>query len=138
MIQRIQSIYLLTVTILQAILFFTKQATFVNAEGTQEVLCLAGMWFMAIPIGATALIALISIFLYRNRIRQIRLTALNAILLVLLQGTIIYLIVQTNNNQDITPSITAIFPIISAILSYLAIRNIRKDEEKVRSLDRIR
>lgn len=139
MIQRIQSVYLLIVTILQAILFFSKQAMFINAEGVETPLRIASSWSMAIFIGITALLALFTIFLYRNRTAQLRLVAFNTILLVLLQGVVIYSLVNTNNiYHEIVPSLNAIFPIVSAVISYLAVRGIKKDEEKIRALNRLR
>ncbi len=139
MIQRIQSLYLLIVTILQVIVFFSKQATFINSAEVEETLRIADMWPMAILIGTTALLAFIAIFLYHHRITQIRLTIFNGLLLVMLQAVIVYFLIKTSGlTQEISYSINAIFPIISAVLSYLAIRGIGKDEAMIKALNRLR
>lgn len=139
MIQRIQSLYLLIVTILQTIVFFSKQAAFINAAGHEELLRIADMWPMAILIGATALLAFITIFLFNHRITQIRLTVFNGLLLLMLQGVIIYILIRASNlTLDASYSLNAIFPIVSAVLCYLSIRAIGKDEAMVKALDRIR
>lgn len=139
MIQRIQSLYLLIVTILQTILFFSKQATFINMEGLEEPLRIAKMWPMAILIGVTVLLAFITIFLYYHRITQIRLTIFNGLLLVMLQAVIVYLLIRASGiTQEVNYSLNAIFPIISTVLCYLAIRGIGKDEAMIRALDRLR
>ncbi|MDR0660214.1 MAG: DUF4293 domain-containing protein [Prevotellaceae bacterium] len=139
MIQRIQSLYLLIVTILQTILFFSKQGTFITSVGQEETPRIADMWPMAILIGATALLAFFTIFLYHHRITQIRLTIFNGLLLIMLQAVIVYLLIKASNmTQETTYSLNAIFPIVSAILCYLAVRGIGKDEAMIKALDRLR
>lgn len=139
MIQRIQSLYLLIVTILQTILFFSKQATFIISDGQEETLRIADMWPMAILMGVTALLAFITIFLYHHRITQIRITIFNGLLLLMLQGVVVYLLIRASGmTQEASYSLNAIFPIVSAILSYLAIRGIGKDEAMIKALDRLR
>lgn len=139
MIQRIQSLYLLIVTILQTILFFSKQATFIISTGQEETLRIADIWPIAILMGVTALLAFITIFLYHHRITQIRLTIFNGLLLVMLQGVVVYLLIRASNmTQEASYSLNAIFPIVSAVLSYLAIRGIGKDEAMIKALDRLR
>jgi hypothetical protein len=78
-------------------------------------------------------------FLYKKRMLQMRFNIFNSILLVALQGFIVYYIASFFN-QEITFkfSIQSIFPVISLILSILAIRNILKDELLIKSLNRIR
>ena len=138
MIQRIQSLYLLIITVLQTVLFFSRQGTFITELG-EEPFRVATSIPIAILIGCTALIPFITIFMYHYRMRQLRLTVLNGILLLMLQAVIIWLLVGANSqSQDYRYSLTAIFPFVSAILSYLTIRAIGKDEAMVRALDRLR
>lgn len=140
MIQRIQSLYLLIVTILQAILFFSNQATFIDVDGVEKVYSIAkDMWPIAILMGLTAFLAFITIFLYHHRITQIRITIFNGVLLLMLQAVIVYLLVKASGmTQEANYSFNAIFPIISAIFSYLAIRGMGKDEAMIKALDRLR
>jgi heme A synthase len=87
----------------------------------------------------TALIPAISMFLYRKRILQMRFNIFNSILLVALQGFIVYYIVTCiNRDTKFIFSIQSVFPVISLILSILAIRNILKDEILIKSLHRLR
>jgi heme A synthase len=83
----------------------------------------------------TALIPAISMFLYKKRILQMRFNIFNSILLVALQGFIVYYIVQS---KGLIFTVQSIFPVISLILSILAIRNIIKDELLIKSLHRLR
>jgi hypothetical protein len=88
----------------------------------------------------TALIPAISLFLYRKRMLQMRFNIFNSILLVALQGFIIYYIIPYLGQETTTFKFTiqSIFPVVSLILSILAIRNILKDELLIKSLNRLR
>jgi hypothetical protein len=78
-------------------------------------------------------------FLYRKRLLQMRFNIFNSILLVALQGFIVYYIVDKVAGQTkFIFTIQSGFPLISLILSILAIRNILKDELVIRSLHRLR
>jgi hypothetical protein len=92
-------------------------------------------YLLAALTSFTALIPAISMFLYKKRILQMRFNIFNSILLVVLQGFIVYYFIQ---GTGLMLSLQSVFPVISLILSVLAIRNILKDEIKIRSLNRIR
>jgi hypothetical protein len=78
-------------------------------------------------------------FLYKKRLLQMRFNIFNSILLVAVQGFIIYYIISyIGSGTGFIFTIQSIFPVISLILSILAIRNILKDEFLIKSLNRIR
>jgi hypothetical protein len=78
-------------------------------------------------------------FLYRKRILQMRFNIFNSILLVALQGFIVYYIVSCiNRDIKFIFTIQSVFPVISLILSILSVRNILKDEILIKSLNRLR
>ncbi len=138
MIQRIQTLYLLIVATLQTILLFSKQASFITTLGEEEFR-VSSLWPMAVLIGITVLLAFFCIFIYRRRVIQIRLCVFNALLLLMLQAVVIYMLLRASGlSQESRYSFTAIFPIISVVLTYLAIRAIGKDEAMIRALNRIR
>lgn len=139
MIQRIQTLYLLIVTVLQTILFFSNMATVLMPNNEVTVYKCTNFWAIAVLIAITILLSFFSIFLYRKRIAQIRINIYNLILLLCLQGYLIYYLIDiTRKFESVTYSIPTIFPIISAILTFLAIRNIGKDEALIKALNRIR
>jgi hypothetical protein len=77
--------------------------------------------------------------LYRKRMLQMRFNIFNSILLVVLQGFIVYYIVSfASRTTNFVFTIQSVFPVISLILSILAVRNILKDELLIRSLHRLR
>jgi hypothetical protein len=84
----------------------------------------------------TSLIPAVSTFLYGRRMLQMRFNIFNSILLVALQGFIVYYIIA--DGEKTTFAIQSVFPAISLVLSILAIRNILRDELLIKSLNRIR
>lgn len=98
------------------------------------------LWPMTVILSVVPLLALVAIFLYKNRQLQMRLTML---VLLLSLGTIIlgaFYVLMLDRKIDITVMwrVKAVFPLIAAILAWLAYRAILKDEVRVRSYDRLR
>ncbi len=87
-----------------------------------------------------AVIALITIFLYKNRGSQIKLTVFNMVLQVGFYVVIaIYMYTAYKYAEtDFDFHLPIVFPLISLILSYLAFRAIVKDDLLVKSLGRVR
>ena len=81
---------------------------------------------------------MVIIFMYKNRIRQLRITVFTIILLLGLEGVMFYFCYAAFDESIVAYKIPMIFPIVAVILDYLAIRNIGKDEALIRSMDRIR
>ena len=152
MIQRIQSVYLLIVCILLGTLFVYPFAELLASNGQLFVynfngLTISGeekLYLLTVPpvilLSITVFIALMSIFLYKKRILQMRLSSFNIILMIGFVGLNYYYLHNFSKQLDgvISYQIAAVFPLIAAILSFLAVRAIGKDEALVRSMDRIR
>lgn len=162
MIQRIQSIYLLLVVICQSLLFATALATFSGYDSSFN-LSLMGFYKLSsagheMLINSYALMAvnvvviLFSIFIifsYKNRKKQIRFAAFNILLICAFIVLMFYsfdnaksFIDLSFNNQgaelSTTYGIGMILPLLSLVFNFMAIKGIRKDEELVKSADRIR
>lgn len=147
MIQRIQTVYVLMAAIITALLFnFDFAELAVNGElyvfDATGILHGEEVVFDGLPvmgfIGLIILLHIAVIFMYKNRIRQIRVLAFTIILLLGLIGVMFYFLHAGFENPEVAYKIPLTFPLIAAILDYLAIRAIGKDEALVRSLDRIR
>lgn len=152
MIQRIQSIYLLVVTILLSTMFFYPLAELLSSDGQLFIYNFNGLWvngaeeiyFLTIPpiilLGILVGISFTSIFLYKKRVLQMRLNSFNILLMIGYLGLNYYYLQNFSKqlNGVISYQIAAIFPFIASILTYLAIRAIGKDEALIRSMDRIR
>lgn len=140
MIQRIQTIYLLISVIFLLLASFNDCIKFFNAE-TIDVCSYSVMDF---PITMTIEIIILlltfgSIFLFKNRIRQMRVVGF-ATILILLNIAAVAAHVATDNFEGYKISITwaTFLPIVSIVMNLLAIKAIGVDEAKVRSLNRLR
>jgi uncharacterized membrane protein len=81
---------------------------------------------------------LITVFMYKRRVLQLRLCVYNILLLVGLIGVTLFVLYNVQNVGSVSFRLPSVFPIISIILHYLAFRGIRKDELMVQALSRLR
>lgn len=147
MIQRIQTVYIFVAAVLTGLLLgldFAELAVngelyVFNANGILqgEQLIFNGLPVMAF-IGLITLLHIAVILMYKYRIRQMRVLGFTIILLLGLLGVLFYFLHAGFQEVDVAYKIPMTFPLIAAVLDYLAIRAIGKDEALVRSLDRIR
>jgi hypothetical protein len=99
------------------------------------------LWGLFVLTAIIAILTTVAIFLYKNRIRQIRICVFNAIMMIgfyCFLGFLVYMMKQEINELSVNVRIALSFPLISLILDYLAIRNIGADEVMVRSVERLR
>ena len=152
MIQRIQTLYLFVVALLMSLTLFMPIASFTVAGQTYELTAFAlrcgeasetTVW-MGIMLSLAAALPLVNIFLFKRRVLQIRLCAVEIILLL---GSLVMIGLYYWLTSRIFEGLViehrqfgwaAPMPLVSLILAYLASRAIFKDEMLVRSLDRIR
>lgn len=141
MIQRIQSIWLLIVALAA---FATYTLTLYKgklANGEERPFQLADDFLMVILIIALGALAIICIFLFKNRRLQFRLSVLGVIFSAFFLF-VEYLKVEgfKKSNNILTGSyqIGALLPVAMIIFFILAARGIYKDERLVKSLDRLR
>ena len=145
MIQRIQTVYLLLAIVLLAVTNFVPLLSFQTPAG--EIVDLStfsgnGISFLTIGTSvASVLLCIISIFMYKSRKKQILVSYLALIPILLLLGYFIgysYGLVHSQANNQFVAVKGIILPIVSIVFILLAIRKIKADEKLVRSLDRIR
>src|SRR5688500_7961611 len=141
MIQRIQSIWLLIVALTAFATYTLKLYTGRVTDGTTREFLLADNFLLVILIIALGALAILCIFLFKNRKLQFRLSVLGVIFSVAFLF-IEYLKVEefkeTNKTLSGSYQIGALLPIIMIIFFILAARGIYKDEKLVKSLDRLR
>ncbi|MBQ4532035.1 MAG: DUF4293 domain-containing protein [Alistipes sp.] len=155
MIQRVQTLYLLGIVALMVAALFTPLAYFVAGTEVYELFAFSlkaegavqagqSTMYMGVIVALATLLPLVTIFCFKNRMLQIRLCAVE---LVLLAGAEIFMAIYYYLSNRMFSMmefhtqgfrIAIIFPIVALILDYLALRAIFKDEMLVRSLDRIR
>lgn len=152
MIQRIQSVFLLLAFILGSSLFFTTFADLLS--GNAYGLSIKGLVstvqtkpegvhpsVILFLIGSlTSLLIFVTIFLYNKRKLQMKICWLT-IALLLGENIGMYLFTEKYKNllmAEASYKISFVFPLVAAVLVFLAFVNIRKDERLVKSLDRLR
>lgn len=136
MLQRIQTIYLLLAAILSGGLVFVLHL-WTTADGL-PVYAKDDLLYLALFLGS-AVLSLISIFNYKNRKRQFVLGRLNIILNFILLGLFLYLLLMAPGEAEISEKGVGIFiPILSIVFLVLANKAIKKDEDLVKSVDRLR
>lgn len=164
MIQRIQTVLLLVIAIAMAMMPFTNiwgeldqqndQLTLlsgfklevIDTNGTlndtadDTVISSQSTWYIGGLAFLASIVAFISIFSFKNRLTQMKLGALNALIMAATLGISFYTIYQNEPLIDGQGSITTGFylPAAAMMLNILANRFIRKDEKLVKSVDRLR
>lgn len=154
MIQRIQTVYLLLVTILSAVTFFLPIATIVTPANVFDLSCRgfvatppidalhSSTWALSLVSILIPVIALGTIFLYKRRRLQLVLSYINFLLMdayyVIVIITLWFADQQLATSSHWIYHYAFIFQIINMILTFLAIRAINKDEALIRSLNRLR
>ena len=91
--------------------------------------------FILIPV-----LSLVAIFLFKTRRLQIKATLALIVLIILLIAIVVYygIIVIQRHNAELVVGITMFVPLLMLIFTILAYRGIKKDEDLVRSYDRLR
>ncbi len=155
MIQRIQSIWLLLASMALLCLFIfpllTKEAdqmtyslytTGLHEQRNEAVDTKSKVEFSVVPIAlniAAALFCLGGIFLFRNRSMQKKVILVNILLIIGLSVLCGISVQQIPGGiTGLKVEIGAFLLLISIIFSLFAIRGIRKDEQLLRSADRLR
>ncbi|MFX0555195.1 DUF4293 domain-containing protein [Maribacter sp. CXY002] len=136
MIQRIQTIYLVVVAIIAGILPF-----FVNLWYDQKGIEIyaANEVLVSIVFYVIGALALWTIFLYKNRKNQFVVNRLNMILNLFLLGLFVYRSLNLSGETNVSEKgIGMLIPVFSIVFLALANRAIKKDEDLVKSVDRLR
>jgi MFS-type transporter involved in bile tolerance (Atg22 family) len=150
MLQRIQTLFLLLAAAAMLIASVTPLAIFLH-EGENVVFEAMGVyqngelnsstWGLFLLTVVSSVLALFTVFLYKQRMLQIRLSIFNLVCMVgfyLYFGFILYKLYPVENLLFEKVGVGVIMPVIAIILTILAIRKIGADEALVRSLNRLR
>lgn len=147
MIQRIQTVFLFFAAVFAGILFFAPIASFnvgneivkfsvfgVENHTNALILLILAILMVIVP--------LITIFMYKKRELQLKLSSLNVLLNAILCGLVFLFYVDKVQTCLSAESVTYAFgtyiPLINIVLSILAMRWIKKDIELIKSVDRLR
>ena len=149
MIQRIQSVYLLAVSILMIVCMCTPVGTIIaNSQEISEFgnLCITlpdgtkdyAPWALFGILIIVAILSFGTIFLFKKRMLQIRLTIFSSVILIGYYLTLVAYIFMLADETSFKASWTICLPFVCIILNWLAIRGIGADEALVKAYDRLR
>lgn len=136
MIQRIQSLYLIIVAILTGVLPFFFNL-WIHVDGT-EVFANNEM-LISIAFYVSAVLAIWALVQFKNRKTQFVINRLNMILNFFLLGLFVYRSLNLSGETLVSEKgIGMLIPVFSIIFLALANKAIKKDEDLVKSVDRLR
>lgn len=158
MIQRIQTIYLFLAIVALILMNFFPLATFLSdflylkfyftgvknmAPGGEVPLTFTMVSPLIIAVVAIAFLTVMAIAAYRNRVRQIQVTNIAMMLNILFVLAVFFVYVplikrRVSIEPDFASGIGMYLPIVSLLFLILANRAIKRDENLVRSADRLR
>ncbi|MFY8097138.1 MAG: DUF4293 domain-containing protein [Flavobacterium sp.] len=136
MLQRVQTLYLAVAFLLAGILplFLSLWTTVTKVD----IMAMDYLIYIAL-FGFSSLLALISIFSFKNRQNQFVINRLNMILNFILIGLLVYNSLTLSGEAKVSEKgIGMLLPIFSIVFLVLANKAIKKDEDLVKSVDRIR
>ena len=154
MIQRKQTLYLLCSFLIIGSLLFLNLGNFAGEEGIFELRfnglldvtrpdspsLAVSIPALAITIILPLVLCLLSIFMYKKRPLQMRVTGINIGLQVGLSAFLVFsnYILASKLGFEWHFYYTSFLPLMSAVFSYLAYRGISDDEALINSLNRLR
>jgi hypothetical protein len=143
MIQRIQTVYLLLASIISGVLIFVfnlwesigKNIFAIDLFASDSLL------LRVIPVLflVSAMLAFVTIFIFKNRKLQFVMGRLTILINLILLGLLIYVSLTLPGEAAVSEKGIGMFiPILAILLIVLANKAIKKDEDLVKSVDRLR
>ena len=137
MLQRIQTVYLILAILVAGILPFFLRLYILNSG--KEVFFMQNMVYSTL-FGLSLTLSLLSILSFNKRQNQFVINRLNMILNLILLGLFVYRSLNLSGETNFVSKkgIGMFLPIIVIILLVLANKATKKDEDLVKSVDRLR
>jgi len=135
MIQRIQSLYLLLVLIIGIVGLFSPVW---KIDENPLLIGFDNLYILAL-FALESVLALIAIFMFKKRKLQFVLGRLNILINLILLGVFGYYSLTFSGEMKISEKeIWFLLPFVSIVFLFMANKAIQKDEELVKSVDRLR
>lgn len=139
MIQRQQSLWLFLAAVCSVLSFFYPffggaEQNETATSGTMSTLNAGSTFFLIILTGASILLSLITIFLYKDRKLQFRLALTGLVVSIL----VIVLFFSEIKALPGVIALSSVFVFIVPVFYFMAIRGIRRDQKLIKSLNKLR
>ncbi|HMQ08938.1 MAG TPA: DUF4293 domain-containing protein [Saprospiraceae bacterium] len=145
MIQRLQTLfYFLSASTLAALFFlpFAESASPIEGYFNDQLFSVSDHPILVTLTAMGILGGLIAVFLYKNRTLQLRLGYLIITISVLIPCLSVWLLYSEetafNGTVEIRDRLGMFLPVITIVLAVLANRFVKKDEQLIQSMDRLR
>ena len=140
MIQRIQTIWLLLAGVAAGLTmkfpFYSGHLVTDSLNSLTPLTAIDSIPIVSLTV-ASAMASLITIFVYKDRKLQMRITLAN-IIISLIVVALYFLNIKDNYKEMSIPLITSVFVFVVPVFLFLAFRGIYKDNRLVKSVDRLR
>jgi hypothetical protein len=139
MLQRIQTIYLILAAIVTGILPFVFPLWKLQmTDAVLDFYFMQGMSYVAL-FGLSTTLSVVSIITFKKRQNQFVMGRLNIILNLFLLGLFVYRLLMVSGETSVSEKGIGMFlPIVAIVFLVLANKAIKKDEDLVKSVDRLR
>ena len=139
MIQRQQSLWLLlaaTCAILSFLFpfFGGAEQNATATSGVMSTITAGSSLFLIVLTGASVILSMVTIFLYKDRKMQFKLALTGLILSIL---TVILFFMEIKGLPGVI-ALSSVFVFLVPVFYFLAIRGIRRDEKLIKSLNKLR
>jgi hypothetical protein len=139
MLQRIQTIYLILAAIVTGILPFVFPLWKLQmTDAVLDFYFMQEMSYVAL-FGLSTTLSVVSIITFKKRQNQFVMGRLNIILNLFLLGLFVYRLLMVSGETSVSEKGIGMFlPIVAIVFLVLANKAIKKDEDLVKSVDRLR
>ncbi len=151
MIQRIQTVFLfLAIIALGLFIYFPYWQALPDEAGNRMMLAaygqvladgtvVYGLYSLVAGLAGLVMVVMaVEIFSYKNRLRQMQLAILNSFLMIINLGLMTWFVIDLQKEYEGLFGLGLFVFALAMILNILARRFIQKDEQLVRSMDRLR
>jgi hypothetical protein len=155
MIQRIQSLFLLLTSILSLLFLSGSFLKFFNSSGAEIYMNFMGVWessaggnpqiikgliTLSVIVLAICILSFSAIFLFKKRKLQLRFVLIVILLTVVFIAIMLYYLfwITEKFQAELVPGFKMLIPLLILIFGILAWRGIKRDENLVKSYDRLR
>lgn len=143
MIQRIQSIFLFLAAASTGGLFGlpfarTNEEIGSSALFADSIFNISDHLLLTAAFSLAGVLSLIAIFLFNNRKLQMKMSIMAIIATILGIGSGIFFFLSDPAGEQASPGLGSALPLLMILFLLLGWRNIRKDENLVRSMERLR
>lgn len=144
MLQRIQSLYIIIAALISGGLSFMF-FFWVNSNGIEYYILdffnEIDLKLVSIPIAFfwSAFLSVVSLFMFKRRKQQIIINRFNLVVNLYLLGIIVYCLLSLSGESKVSEKGIGLFlPVLTIVFLVLANKSIQKDEDLVKSVDRLR